>query len=247
MVFDAILKEMALIVHGLRFTVHRSKKTVNCQLLTVNCRQRRQGFGLIEFLIVIAIFGLSVSLITASFLTFERNQRVKNAARQLKSDLRLAQNKASSGDKGIGTGLLCLSTVTPETLVGWYVNMTAGSSSYTIAGDCLKSTGETSFGSKTINLPRGVKLRASTDNPAGITNGIYTPSSANILFQPLTNKTTFLSLAPPFYGNYAQGIFKAGAVLDLTNNLVITLIGEQSGVTYQVTITPSGEINENKP
>src|SRR3989339_1835177 len=140
---------MRFTVHGSRFTVCVNKKTVNYELSpirqaqgdpeyiegsTINWRRRRHGFGLIEFMIVITVFGIAVSAITASYLSFERNQRLKSAAQTLKGDIRLIQNKAVSGDKGTESD--CLQGSENWPLVGWYINITENSDSYSLAGSC---------------------------------------------------------------------------------------------------------------
>src|SRR3990167_7502376 len=63
--------------------------------------RRKAGFTLIELLIVITLFAITSSLITASYITFEKNQRIRNAAQTLKNDLRFTQNKSLAGDKGV--------------------------------------------------------------------------------------------------------------------------------------------------
>src|SRR3990167_2041470 len=73
----------------------------NTRYLILNTRYRKsRGFTLIELLVVITLFAITSTLITASYTTFERNQRIRNAAQTLKNDLRLVQNKALAGDKG---------------------------------------------------------------------------------------------------------------------------------------------------
>src|SRR3990167_867757 len=59
---------MPKLVHSSQLTVHRILKTVNRELMTVNWRQRRHGFTLIEFLVVLGILALTVSS-TLLFLT----------------------------------------------------------------------------------------------------------------------------------------------------------------------------------
>jgi len=162
---------------------------------------KASGFTLIELLIVITVFAITTSLITASYLTFERNQRLKAAAQKIKTDIRFTQNEALSGNKG--TGGICDS---PSFLVGWYLKISSENgenTSYTIFGDCRVQTGsdpcpsggtETSFNPKVIVFPSGVKI-------TNLTYGIQTPTSANILFQPLVHNTTFwntISTPPKF-------------------------------------------------
>jgi len=211
--------------------------------LAMTTRRRPLGYSLIELLVVIAIFGITISLVTASYLTFERNQRFKNAAFQLKNDIRYAQNQALTGVKGADTGAVCPRTTT-SVLGGWYISMTLPlSTSYQLSGVCLTVdaatggiTAQTTFGSKTINLPRGVRICT-----------ISTNQNTNILFQALptgANATFFNGNAtPPFYnqasGNLV-GQIGAGSVLTISLNSV------SSSGTYNVVVQPTGEVNETK-
>ncbi len=182
---------------------------------------------------MMAIFGLTVSLVTASFLTFDRNQKLANAALTLKSDLRQVQNNALAGNKGAGG--ICPST---STLGGWYllISTSAGNNGkYTIAGDCRTGGAESSFGAKTILLPAGVTVTSTS---------LGAVSSVAIFSQPIAAGVTYHngSLVPPFFdasGNLASQM-GAGSVLTIT-------LTSTSGGTYQVVIAPSGEINEVKP
>ena len=57
------------------------------------------GFTLIELLIVIAIIGILSAISIPSFSSFNTNQRLSQAAKQVKQDLRSAQNRAINGVK----------------------------------------------------------------------------------------------------------------------------------------------------
>ncbi len=198
-----------------------------------------RAFTLIELLIVVAIFGLTVTLVTAAFITFDRNQKLSNAALQLKSDLRQAQNKALSGDKGSGSGSsVCPST---STLGGWYIEIstdpTGGSNGqYTLAGDCKTGGSDSNFAVKTVFLPGGVTVSATS-------LGVIT--NADIFFQPISSGVSFHngSFVPPFFDSSGNLANQVGAGSSLT----ITLTSADGSGIYQVIILPSGEINESKP
>ena len=196
----------------------------------------RQGFGLIEFMIVITVFGIATAVITASFLTFERNQRLKSAASMLKNDIRLAQNKALAGDKGPAAECAVTST-----LVGWYLKIDTGSGnkSYTIAGDCKDASGtENTFNSKIVYLPRKVII-------FGVSCGVFIDGAyGTIFYQPLIYNASFHNnLAPIFFDSSSGNLTN---ILCTGNDLVITLQAEQGTNTYQVIVSPSGEVNEQK-
>src|SRR3989344_9089026 len=150
---------MDALVNSSLLIVHRLKKSIDWQLSVVSCCQRRRGFTIIELLVVISLLGITTTLVSAAYLSFERRARVKSAALDLKSNLRLAQNKALSGDKGVpGTSESCPAS---DKLVGWFVRMDdSTNTSYQIVGACKDSSGvETEFSPKTYEYPEGVTLR----------------------------------------------------------------------------------------
>ena len=59
--------------------------------------QNMRGFTLIELLIVVTIMVLVTGAVIPSFAGYIRNQNLKQAQEQVKSDLRTAQNKALTG------------------------------------------------------------------------------------------------------------------------------------------------------
>ena len=75
--------------------------------MKVSARKRSPtlGFTLIELLIVIAIIGVLSAISIPSFSNFNNNQRLSQAAKQVKNDLRSAQNRALNGIAGMAWGI----------------------------------------------------------------------------------------------------------------------------------------------
>ena len=223
-------------------TRNRKQETGNLKAKSfkfqVSSFKLKLGFGLIEFLIVVTVFGIAVSVITASFLTFERNQRLKSAASTLKNDIRLAQNKALAGDKGSAAECAVASR-----LVGWYLKIetTIDPKSYTIAGDCLTGSNEAKFDEKTVYLPKGIKINS-------LSYSVSNPSEVNILFRPLAHDVTVHSSMaigfPDFLdpnGNLWNQV--SGSPSEL--RIVLSLENDPTK-TYNVIVSSSGEVNEQK-
>lgn len=206
----------------------------------------RNGFTLIELLVVIVLFGISASLITASYVTFEKNQKLKNAAQTLKSDLRFAQNKAYSGDKGAGGE--CLGE-----LAGWYVKVTISASSYSISGNCLVTSGnekiETVFNTTTVAFPQNVTVFEITYGQSTYASPIDDGFNVNVFFRPLAGSVSFHSAGPtPDFLNDATGnlqyqLREPPVAQDV---LTIKLKDQQTAKTFKVNITSSGEISDVK-
>ena len=203
----------------------------------------RKGYTLIELLIVIAIFGITISIVTASYLTFERSQRFKNAATQLKSDIRYAQNKALTGDKSQPA---CLAS--NKVLVGWYVSLSpeAGASGgYSIYSDCQNSDNmqETveALAPNPRTLPRDVTICDVTDS------GISKSSGISVFFQTISPQAVFFQISPSFPPFMNGSVLKSTA---LTGPVEIFLQSSTTAChgagTYKVVIQRTGEINEGK-
>src|SRR3989304_9495411 len=223
-------------------TSHFKNPASHLSLLTSFPRkwELTQGFGLIELMIVITVFGIAVSVITASFLSFERNQRLKSAASTLKNDIRLVQSKALSDDKGVvGDPSSCSSG---DVLVGWYlkINRAVDDDSYAIARDCnVSGVGEQTFNVKNVFLPRDISIPVN-----GITCGVFSGDYATILYRPLATSVSFHNnLAPPFLdssGNLTNTIC-TGSTLTITLQL-----DSNPSKTYRVVVIPSGEVSEQQ-
>ncbi len=139
-----------------------------------------KGFTIIELLMMMGIILLLGGGVVAAFNNFNENQRVKQAALSLKSNLRLAQNKAISGEKP---------AVGCTTLVGYSVSFTA--TSYTTQAQC--NSGPAGSSSVT-NLPSGVSF---VPVPSMLTFSVITgriASNTTITLSGL-NKTYSLTVA----------------------------------------------------
>lgn len=125
---------------------------------------KTSGYTLIELIVVVVIIGILFSIGVAKYGEFNRSQIVEQAALDLKNNLRLAQNRAFSGEKDTSASA-CGDT---KRLDGWYVSFASGS--YDIYGRC---GGDTTFSSTTKDLS---------------SKKVYiSPIPPTILFKPLGN------------------------------------------------------------
>lgn len=213
-VFNGILKLMPTSnVEGKSLIVNRNS--------TIHFKR---GFTLIELIVVITLFGITSTLITASYITFERNQRIRNATQTLKNDLRLVQNKALAGDKGANSECPVTST-----LVGWYVTFNISPATYTYSGACNTGGTESFFSPKTVTYPSGVSVNTVKLNDA-TQGGIIT-----VLFKPLATDVALY--------DDSDGVPPFTSPKTFSGNLVIELKGSQTSTVSTVTVRPTGEIS----
>lgn len=201
-----------------------------------------KGFSLIELMVVVTLFGIAASLVTASYLTFERNQRLKNAAILLKNDLRLVANKATAGDKGPGG--VCPAS---STLGGWYLyaDFSAGSNtSYKFGGDCVTGAAETVFLERTVGLPQDTKINRIFYDTGNLN------LATTFFFRPLKSGVSFHNgvFAPPDFFE-ADGITLRNLMPGMPQTSWVTVEISNTDATrfYRVRVEITGEINEIKP
>ena len=108
-----------------------------------------KGFTLIEILISLTIIGLLFGFGFANFRDYSQRQQLLSVARNIQGELRLIQGKASAGEKPIGC----------DTLSSYSFLINAAS--YQIAAVC----GSGNMIIKTEDLPSGITLTATGDNP----------------------------------------------------------------------------------
>ena len=243
LVFRDVILEIVTFLEGISNNNYYSSRKVNNKYqfqISTNFKSRigyfkleirnwkfREGYTLIELMIVVTLIGLAVGLITTSYLGFERRQRVKNTALAIKNNIRLAQNNAHSGNKGFGP-TKC-DTQKKEILVGWYVHLDKDLQTYLISGYCKDQSGiERKFCEQTYRLPQDVSISA-----------VDAGNQVNVLYRPLSENATFHS-SSDFLDNNGklQNLISAGQV-------TIDLAGP-TPYKYQVVILPTGEVNEKQ-
>ena len=220
---------------------------------SVNCCRRRFGFTIIELLIVMSLLGIATTLVSAAYLSFEKRERVKSAALDLKSNLRLAQNKALSGDKGIpGSPAQCNNT--SQTLIGWFVRIdtdtTIPVNNYEIMIACQNTPGdEEHYVFKNVDLPEGVSFTDFEYSNDFVIAGSFIPLNNTglykILFRTLDREIYVFDDSPSFYDS--DGNFnKLWGSTDVTGQIAFKLAINGFDTTYEVTAFTDGEINEKK-
>lgn len=144
-----------------------------------------KGFTFIEILVTIAITMLLFSGTAASYSRFTDESRLKQAALTVKNDLRLAQNKAISGEKPLN--MSC------DQLIGYVVTFT--DKSYSVQAQC--NPNQVNAPIKTVSLGNTVSF---VPVPAPITFGVLTQgvniSSDETITLSGANKTYKFTLSP---------------------------------------------------
>lgn len=127
-------------------------------------RSHRNGFTLIELMVVVGILALVSGIMIPSFSNYTRNQSLKQAQENFKSDLRSIQNRALTGtgsDKTYGT-------TPPLPALYWAISYSEGASSYSVYLTHRNNCSTPVIESQTFNLPSNISF--------------YTGSSGCLLF-----------------------------------------------------------------
>jgi prepilin-type N-terminal cleavage/methylation domain-containing protein len=111
----------------------------------------QNGYTLIEILVALTIIGLLFGFGYASFRDFSRRQAVKDAAKIIQGDLRLAQENAISGLKPEGVG----GCGTSNTLNSYGFRIVSASE-YIIEANCGVTPAPFI---KDVNLPTGITIQ----------------------------------------------------------------------------------------
>lgn len=148
------------------------------------------GFSLIEIIVVVGIMASLTGFILVSYNNFNTNQKLKQAVKTLRSDLRFVQTRAYSGLKP--SGVVC------ENLVGYRLSFT--STSYSYQAVCFPDVAVTPT---TINLPNQIS---------------FSPIPPTILFAVLTgtaDRDVTLSLTKGSGSPGRVSVTKSGDVSEL--------------------------------
>lgn len=232
-------------------------------LATNEKRSARNGFSLIELMIVISLFAIVTVVVSVSYIGFQGREDVRSAALQVKNDVRYTMSRAKSGDKVANTAppVGCRTQIdevgVSDDLIGWYAHFDTSdgnNTTYNISGVCLSGGLEQKFGEKAIKLPKDVYISGITTVAAA--GGV--PASATdvvVLFRPLELEVLFynsavLGVGVPAVGDQASFVDNTG-----TSELVnaITTVYEVSiefstpdGQLYFLKVNKSGKIEESQ-
>lgn len=222
------------------------------------------GFSLIELLIVISLFALVAVIVTVSYISYESREQVKNAALQLVSDLRYAQNRARTGDKVSNNSSGCQTTnttttpptITGNSLGGWYIKFDNTSASkideYEIGGVCVSSSGAESLigSSRIVTFPKGVTIASFTYGTSVFNSG--NSGKAHVFFRPVSLNVSFhnayatdghSSCTPPASGPYFT---KTCSNLAGGGSELVVVLSSLDGGSYEVKVTSFGNIEHKK-
>ncbi len=149
---------------------------------------RLKGYTFVEVLVSLTIVGLLFSFGFANFRDYSRRQALAGVARNLKGELRLAQSKASAGEKPAACSASILST---------YSFQIINSTSYKITADC---SGGINVDIKTVSFPEGVTMSPASGTVSFKvlgqgTNIIAGGSVVITLTQVGTNNTSLVTVA----------------------------------------------------
>lgn len=111
----------------------------------------KDGYTLIEILVVLTIIGLIFAFGYANFRDFSRRQAVASAAKLIQGDLRFAQGNAITGQKPSGCN---------ETLSS-YAFRVISESQYVIRANC----GSVNLDVKTVDMSSDIILSIPSPNP----------------------------------------------------------------------------------
>lgn len=199
--------------------------------------QKNKGFTLIELLIVVAIIGILSTVVLANYNNFGARQSVKNAAAQLKSELRKYQNFAISGQKRPDPNNTTCTSTSPERKLDYYWILSSPSV-YRAIITCSTDT----------NVPSNVLL-SDTFPWSGniIVSAIGYEDSGSVSSCPGLQVIQVRFMSTNQGVSLLCGFFGAIDVSDLGGDRVyFELTNSDNSVTYRVFVTYTGEIYDER-
>lgn len=147
----------------------------------------KNGYTLIELLIVFALTGILFTIGYISFLDYSRQQNLISFVRTVQSDLKTTQESAIAGNKPSGC----------DTYLNGYQFLVDSTTSYTISANCTPST---NIIIKQVNAPSGYTLTAPNPNPiifkslASGTNISGSGTASIVIKQTITGNTRTITV-----------------------------------------------------
>lgn len=132
-----------------------------------------KGFTLIELLVVISIIVILIVVALPSYNEYSRNQKLNDAASQLQSILRQAQNNAQ-------TGTVCKIGTLTYTASSWKVTLNANN--YRVFPVCAGAPASPTPIPQQYSLPQGVAISAVNKDGCSLTGISFKNLSSEVIF-----------------------------------------------------------------
>lgn len=150
------------------------------------------GFTLVELIVVIAILAILVVIAVPNYTSYNNDQKLNEAANQLQTILRQAQNNAQ-------TGTQCKNTSSTGKALEWYVTFDTSSTGnantqYTFTANCEPGISQTP---QIIYFPSGIVISALRLRTSPSDTSPCSPSSSGVYFKNISSDVSFTNSGCP--------------------------------------------------